>query len=853
MSLFTTLLANQTAHAVTGSDWRPGQIVDDGIFYRNSELSVSDVQSFLNARVPVCDTWGTKPYGGTTRASYAASRGYYTPFTCLKDYSENVTGRYANAYCSTIGGGTRSAAGILYEVSNACGIDVKTLIVMLEKEQGLLSDDWPWSIQYRSAMGYGCPDTAPCDAEYYGFFNQVYNAARQFRLYKANPSGYRYKPFQNNFIQWSPDSNCGGSNVYISNYATAGLYNYTPYQPNQAALSSLYGTGNACSAYGNRNYWRMYHDYFGSTTLYNANATLSQALSVSTPSQSGVYQNETVTASYQVTNTANYPVNVGGLGICARLNGVNYDFGFQDNVTLAANQTLTVSYSKKILYPGNLDIFVCSYNAQVGGWVGNFYPYDTSNFSRNQTLVAGANPVLASPPTFTPTSVVAGQNVTASMQLTNKSSAPITINYPLFVARDAKGQNVDFPSDQNVTISGGATLTYSKTRSFAEIGTVTGSVASLVEGQWTNDYPVSNPGVGRTTSTSVTNNPLLITSASISPAEPAVGENVTATFQIRNNAPNAVTIPQVFLAVSDPRSSNGDFPSDINVTIPANSTYTYSKTRTFSNLGLHRAGVATLNNGRWDTAYPVALNSSIERNINFTTRENPSVTSSLSISPSQPVRGDTVTATFAVRNDSETSVTFPMLLVGARDPHGNNVDFPAAQNVTINPHTTYTYSASRTLPTAGAYRLFITSLNNGQWRLDYPVSRNNGIVRTLYPSLPDNPTITTNLSLSPTTLRVNQSITATYTVNNRSNNDVNTGMAIVAGRDPFGNNVDFPARVNFTVPASSSGTYSQSRTFTIPGTYRFFISHYVNNQWLNSYPLSDNSGIIRSLTTRVDP
>ena len=26
-------------------------------------------------------------------------------------------------------------------------------------------------------MGYGCPDTAACDAQYYGFFNQVYSAA----------------------------------------------------------------------------------------------------------------------------------------------------------------------------------------------------------------------------------------------------------------------------------------------------------------------------------------------------------------------------------------------------------------------------------------------------------------------------------------------------------------------------------------------------------------------------------------------------------------------------------------------------------------------------------------------------
>jgi len=52
----------------------------------------------------------------------------------------------------------------------------------------------------------------------------------------------------------------------LQNQATAGLYNYTPYQPNQAALNNLYGSGDACSAYGNRNFWRIYIDWFGSPT-----------------------------------------------------------------------------------------------------------------------------------------------------------------------------------------------------------------------------------------------------------------------------------------------------------------------------------------------------------------------------------------------------------------------------------------------------------------------------------------------------------------------------------------------------------------------------------------------------------
>ncbi len=137
--------------------------------------------------------------------------------------------------------------------------------MLLEKEQGLVTDDFPGSGQYRSATGYGCPDTAVCDSQYYGFFNQVYNAALQFKRYAASPTSWNHVAGRVNAVRYSPNAACGSSNVFIQNQATAGLYNYTPYQPNAAALANLYGTGDGCSSYGNRNFWRIYTDWFGST------------------------------------------------------------------------------------------------------------------------------------------------------------------------------------------------------------------------------------------------------------------------------------------------------------------------------------------------------------------------------------------------------------------------------------------------------------------------------------------------------------------------------------------------------------------------------------------------------------
>ncbi|MEN9739768.1 MAG: hypothetical protein RLZ72_34 [Actinomycetota bacterium] len=55
---------------------------------------------------------------------------------------------------------------------------------------------------------------------------------------------------------------CGYRKATIANQATRALYIYTPYAPNDAALANIWGTGDSCSAYGNRNFWRQYRMWF---------------------------------------------------------------------------------------------------------------------------------------------------------------------------------------------------------------------------------------------------------------------------------------------------------------------------------------------------------------------------------------------------------------------------------------------------------------------------------------------------------------------------------------------------------------------------------------------------------------
>ena len=246
---FLTVSATTTrdaAEAATGSDFNAGNIISDSMFYNSGTMTRAEIQSFLNARVPNC------------RSGYV----------CLKNFSQATASQSAKSEgCKAYAGSSKeSGASIIAKVAAACGINPQVLLVLLEKEQGLITDSWPSSRQYRSATGYGCPDTADCDASYYGFFNQVYNAAYQFKKYQASPNNRGYVAGRWNSIQWHPNAGCGATNVYIENQATAALYIYTPYRPNEAALGNVYGTGDGCSSYGNRNFWRMFTDWFGSTT-----------------------------------------------------------------------------------------------------------------------------------------------------------------------------------------------------------------------------------------------------------------------------------------------------------------------------------------------------------------------------------------------------------------------------------------------------------------------------------------------------------------------------------------------------------------------------------------------------------
>ena len=234
-----------------------GNLISDAVFTNKNSMTEAQIQAFFSSKVSRC-------LGGTDEDGRR--------IVCLKDFTISSVTRPADAYCNGYtGAANESAARIIYRVAQSCNINPQVLIVMLQKEQGLVTHSWPSAWRYDIALGQGCPDTAPCDPQYVGFFHQIYGAARQMQIYMEGKWFQWYAPFRTWNIQYNPNAACGSSPVYIANKATSALYYYTPYQPNQNALNAGYGdSGDPCSAYGNRNFYNYFTDWFGSTQVPTA-------------------------------------------------------------------------------------------------------------------------------------------------------------------------------------------------------------------------------------------------------------------------------------------------------------------------------------------------------------------------------------------------------------------------------------------------------------------------------------------------------------------------------------------------------------------------------------------------------
>lgn len=225
------------ASSANAAVFNPNNIISDLEMLDSDTMSEKEIQQFLENKGSYLANYRTVNSDGETRTAaqiiYEAAHNY--DCSDVANLSSSPTRAERAIKCKPI------------------SINPKALLILLQKEQSLITDAAPRQTQLDWALGYGCPDGEKCNTRWQGFGKQLNSASLQFYDYITNPYSYKYQ--KGNTYTLSNTSN-PDSIVTPENHATAALYNYTPH---------VY--------WGNFNFFNLWNKFFSRSLL---NGTLVQ-------------------------------------------------------------------------------------------------------------------------------------------------------------------------------------------------------------------------------------------------------------------------------------------------------------------------------------------------------------------------------------------------------------------------------------------------------------------------------------------------------------------------------------------------------------------------------------------------
>ena len=277
---------SSVASVVHADSFNPGRVIDDSIFANTSSMSASQIDSWINSM-----------FGSTSCIS--TDHGFSAP---------DPTG-YSPSGGFTYGANV-SAGHVIYDASQAYGINPQVILATLQKEQSLVSGGAGCStLAYAAAVGYGCPDsggqynysgvdlyainggtvtsvngTCVNSSLKVGFSQQVIRAAWLLKFGEQRSEGnINWAVIKGGWNNSDDPRTCyggpmtegtfqicpGGSSTFYDGYttidgrsvhidtgATAALYWYTPHFS------------------GNQHFWTIFNNWFGATTTNSYAHTL---------------------------------------------------------------------------------------------------------------------------------------------------------------------------------------------------------------------------------------------------------------------------------------------------------------------------------------------------------------------------------------------------------------------------------------------------------------------------------------------------------------------------------------------------------------------------------------------------
>ncbi|HJQ09256.1 MAG TPA: hypothetical protein VJ836_07295 [Candidatus Saccharimonadales bacterium] len=801
-------------------------LIDDAMYIDAASMSHGQIQSFLEAR------------GGYIAGYYAWSD------------RDNASVR---------------ASQIIYEAAQDYGISPKVILATLQKEQSLVTARNPTNSQLNFAMGYGCPDSSGCGSNYSGFYRQIDNATWQLR--------FNYERGSGNNVWWNSSLSypCNGPTRYYSAALKPGRHvtfyddhgnAYKVFTINNASTGSLYCytphayPGSSAQYYsGSYNFVAMFELWFGST---QPAVVVASPLRVTSLSQ-GVFTSHPVTVSFDLKNNANWPVGIGQMSVAVRDQmGNNHDFGLQQ-VTIPARGTYTYTATQTFSTETTYTFWIT--NNTNGQWSDTKPSSASIDNLRRVVLWVPRMPTITVQPTASTADARIGKNMDLTFTVRNNSGAALDIGKLSLALRGPNGSNLDLPL-QTANLAAGASHVYTASMTPGIAGShhafITATRDNGVSWNETN-WPAAASGQQRNLTFTVKSSPTITQSPTLSAGSPRVGQSVTASFRIRNFGDQAVWVGRTGLAIRDPLGRNAD-PASADVTVNANSEYTFTAPVTFTTPGTHTMWITvTRNNGQtWDdTSYPSPESDSITRRVTFTVLPNPTVTAQPTITTSDPRDGGQTTATFTLHNYTSQMVNAGSLALAVRDPLGRNADFEL-ENVSIAAGQDYVYNATNTFTMPGTYTAWITSTrNNGQTWDDttYPAMESAGLSRAIQFVVKPNPTIMQGPTLSIPSPQVGQATNISFQLRNFINQSFVVGRIGVAIRGPNGQNFDVGS-VNKTLSALEQYTFQMPTTFTVPGTHTMWITVTQDNgqTWNDTtYPAVESGSVQRRVQFTVQP
>jgi Leucine-rich repeat (LRR) protein len=373
------------------------------------------------------------------------------------------------------------------------------------------------------------------------------------------------------------------------------------------------------------------------------------------------------------------------------------DFHHEQDLTLQPGQEHAYSHKRVFAGAGEYMI-VALYVDSDGRWQSLA---EQSSFS----VSSGLEVVQAL--TLSPAAPLKDQIVTARYTIRNLGTRAIGFKGLGVVSRgpdcsdwECPG-NVDFPVNWDITLQPNQEYHYSEQRGFYTVGGGYFAEPAFVD---TNDWWYPFSGENRVLF-SVAPGLEMVEALSLSPANPMAGEEVQARMVIRNASQQALTLQRLLVGVHGPDcatwecSNVADFYHEENLTLQPGEEHTYTYSRVFPRPGEYMVVPLYVDaDGFWH---------SLETQSSFVVSPGLEVVRALSLSPSRPVAGQLVTASYDIRNSGSRAITVPILGVVARGPDCTDwncsgwVDFPTVADITLQPGAAYTYTGQRAFDRSG--------------------------------------------------------------------------------------------------------------------------------------------------------